>query len=276
MSEHENESLEDIRKRQEEKRKRRMEAIQKQDNLRKIKVQRIEHIRKDYPTEATSEEISLLKELYKEASYDSNFLYSTVIRTKSPEQVEALMEGLPPTDIFWTKMFHCLEDIPEDRKIGKNIIQAASKTFRSYTDYDSDAIGLVGFYTRLMSNGFHVSDYPNELVQDPEMATEMLKGLNSRLKDIKEQDTVNNEVISQTRDFLEERAWYGVAGKKGDKTALRKEYQGLTQTVQELELAEINKTHQKDKSRMEDLFGPEKTVQQTMVAKRGNQGAEPK
>ena len=223
------------------------------ENTKKINIEKLNLVRKTYPEEVTAKEISILQDLVEHShNLDEkiDFIWPTIERVKSAEQVGDLMKKVMPSTNFWLKTFYGLEDTAKDRALGKNIIQALAQRDMNYTG----EYGLVDYYKKML-RGTNDNHYPQKLVQDPEMASEILKALNDKLQKKNNEGNCYGEDITETRYFLSDNnTWNNVAANKGNKLSLKNNYVKLTQTIQDIEIAMLKKRHLEDTKNIDSLF----------------------
>lgn len=210
-------------------------------------------VRKDSPNDMTPQEISLLSEL-KKVTYSSearNLFFEAIRRTKSPEQIEDLMNIFHPTVKYLADFFYELQDNTEDRNLGKNIIQASARVLPY-----SDDCGLIGFYSRLIE-GSDDNNYPQDLVRDPEMAVEILKELNSKLQQENKQKGIGNIALNQTERFLyfDAKEWCDISIASRGNKSLRDNYQKLGETLYAIKSAQLEEQYKGYQKLTNDLFG---------------------
>lgn len=138
----------------------------------------IQEIRKKSPDVATDKEIELVTKVFN-SSLDEDvvdrfdLVYDSFSRGASKGQISTLMNNCNFRDEnLWAEMFCTLEDIPQDRKLGKFVIQCAGEKLGKQSEH------MLRFYKDIF-NGYY--DYPNQLIRDSEMVSEILKTLDSNI-----------------------------------------------------------------------------------------------
>lgn len=201
-------------------------------------------IRRKSPKTITLQEMSLIKSLLKTFKTDediNDLLKPTIKKAKSLKQIEELMNMVSPEDnsSVWENIFSDLKNNSEDKALGRNIIKTAAKKMKIDNAYGYDR--LSSFYERLSKKINH-----DDWKYFPELASEMLIGLRSQLKQRNKRADIDDIAIS-IRGFLYDAGiWSNVTKSRGYTLSLKKDYESLVRSLQGIEIAQVKRHHRED------------------------------
>ena len=179
--------------------------------LRKLELERKKS------SEVTDTEIELVNKLVWTTGFNEksvNIVWPSLCRNPSQKQIRTLMKDgqrsssqnaiYSGIDSFWVGTYHNLENTPEEIDLGKKIIRAAAEIVTDSANAASD-YSLINFYNRISSPPYS-SDCFNTvsdgIVHNPQMISVMIEELNKEMIKKQSKDSVTNDDIYTTREFL--------------------------------------------------------------------------